>query len=62
MVKGWVEEIESEVMQHLRAHEGVSLEELAAAMRVSESRALSYISMLVREGKVTIGGLGVRGN
>ena len=62
MVKGLVEEIESEVMQHLRAHGGVSLEELAAAMRVSESRALSYISMLVREGKVTIGGLGVRGN
>ncbi len=62
MVKGWVEEIESEAMQHLRAHEGVSLEQLAAAMRVSESRALSYISMLVREGNVTIGGLGVRGN
>ena len=62
MVKGWVEEIESEVLRHLHAHERVSLEELAAAMRVSESRALSYISMLVREGKVTIDGLGVRGN
>ena len=62
MLEGWVEEIESEVMRHLRAREGVSLEELAAAMRVSESRALSYISMLVREGRVTIGGLGVREN
>lgn len=62
MVKGWVEEIESEIMRHLRAREGVSLEELATAMRVSELRALSYISMLVRQGKVTIGDLGVRGN
>lgn len=62
MVKGWVEEIESEVMEHLRGHEPVSLQALASAMQVSESRALSYISMLVREGKVTIGDLGVRGN
>ena len=62
MVKGWVDEIESEVMGHLRNQEPVSLKELASAMRISETLALSYISMLVREGKVTIGGLGVRGN
>ena len=62
MVKGWVDEIESEVMGHLRGHEPVSLQELASAMRISEALALSYISMLVREGKVIIGSLGVRDN
>ena len=62
MVKGWVDDIESEVMGHLRNQEPVSLQDLASAMRISETLALSYISMLVREGKVTIGGLGVRGN
>ena len=62
MVKGWVDDIESEVMGHLRKQQPVSLKELASAMRISETLALSYISMLVREGKVTIGGLGVRGN
>jgi len=60
MVKGWVEEIESEVVGFLSGHEPASLQELATAMRISESLALSYISMLVREGKVTIGSLGVR--
>ena len=62
MVKGWVEEIESQVMEHLRGHTPLSLEKLAAGMKISEMLALSYISMLVREGKVTIDGLGVRGN
>ena len=62
VVTGWVDEIESEVMQHLRGHEPVSLQALASAMKISETLALSYISMLVREGKVTIGGLGVREN
>jgi len=62
MVKGWVDEIELEVMEHLRGREPVSLQELAAAMRVSEALALSYVSILVREGKVIIGGLGVREN
>ncbi len=62
MVKGWVDEIESEVLEHLRGREPVSLQELASAMRVSEALALSYVSILVREGKVTIGGLGIREN
>ncbi len=62
MVKGWVDEIELEVMEHLRGREPVSLQELASAMRVSEALALSYVSILVREGKVIIGGLGVREN
>ena len=62
VVKGWVDEIESEVMRHLRGHTPLSLEQLAAGMKISEALALSYISMLVREGKVTIGGLGIREN
>jgi hypothetical protein len=62
MVMGWVDEIESEVMQHLRGHEPVSLKALASAMKISETLALSYITILAREGKVTIGGLGVRDN
>ena len=62
MVQGWVDEIESEVLGHLRGHTAVSLQELAAAMKISEILALSYITILAREGKVTIGGLGVRSN
>ena len=62
MVVGWVDEIESEVMQHLRGHEPVSLQALASAMKISEMLALSYIAILAREGKVTIGALGVRDN
>lgn len=62
MLQGWVDEIESEVIGHLRSHKAVSLQELAAAMKISEVLALSYISMLVRDGKVTIGGLGVQSN
>jgi hypothetical protein len=62
MVKGWIDEIESAVLGHLRGREPVSLQELASAMRVSEALALSYVSILVREGKVIIGGLGVREN
>ena len=62
MVMGWVDEIESEVMQHLRGHEPVSLQALASAMKISEMLALSYIAILAREGKVTIGALGVRDN
>jgi hypothetical protein len=31
-------------------------------MKISETLALSYITILAREGKVTIGGLGVRDN
>lgn len=60
MVMGWVDEIESEVMQHLRGHEPVSLQALASAMRISETLALSYIAILARDGKVTISGLGAR--
>ena len=62
MVQGWVDEIESEVLGHLRSHKAVSLKELAAAMRISEMLALTYITILAREGKVTIDGLGVRSN
>ena len=62
MVPGWVDEIESEVMKHLRGREPVSLQALASAMRISETLALSYITILARDGKVTIGGLGIRDN
>ena len=62
MLKGWVEEIESEVLEYLRAHQTTSLPNLASALRISEALALSYISILAREGKVFIGGLGIRGN
>jgi len=60
MLQGWVDEVESEVLQHLRGHEPVSLQALASVMKISEALALSYIAILAREGKVTIGGLGVR--
>ena len=60
MVQGWVDEVETEVMGHLRSHKTVSLQALASAMKISETLALSYIAILAREGKVTIGGLGVR--
>ena len=62
VLKGWVEEIESEVLEYLRGHEPASLPDLASALRISEALALSYISILAREGKVFIGGLGIRGN
>ena len=60
MLRGWVDEVESEVLQHLRGHEPVSLQALASVMKISEALALSYIAILAREGKVTIGGLGIR--
>jgi len=62
MVMGWVDEIESEVLGHLRGHKAVSLQELASAMKISETLALSYIAILARDGKVTISGLGARDN
>ena len=62
MLKGWVEEIESEVLRYLRGHQPASLPDLASALRISEALALFYISMLAREGKVSIGGLGIRRN
>jgi hypothetical protein len=62
VLKGWVEEIESEVLEYLRGHQPTSLPNLASALRISEALALSYISILAREGKVFIGGLGIRGN
>ena len=62
MVRGWVEEIESEVLGYLRSHQPASLPDLASAHRISETLALSYISILAREGKVSIGGLGIRDN
>lgn len=60
MLNGWVEEIESEVLEFLRGHQPVSLPDLASALRISEALALSYIGILARERKVTIGGLGIR--
>ncbi len=62
VLKGWIEEIESDVLGYLRGHQPVSLHDLASALRISEALALSYISILAREGKVFIGGLGIRGN
>ena len=62
VLKGWVEEIESEVLEYLRIHHHASLPDLASALRISETLALSYISILAREGKVSIGGLGIREN
>ncbi len=62
MIQGWVDEIESEVLGYLQNQERASLNDLAAALGISEALALSYITILAREGKITIGGLGVRGN
>jgi hypothetical protein len=62
MVKGWVEEVESEVVEYLRGHQPASLHDLASALHISDALALSYISILAREGKVLIGGLGIQRN
>jgi hypothetical protein len=62
VLRGWVEEIESEVLGYLRSHQPSSLPALASALQISEALALSYISILAREGKVSIGGLGIRDN
>ncbi len=62
MIQGWVDEIESEVLGYLQTQQQSSLNDLAAALGISEALALSYITILAREGKVTIGGLGVRGS
>ena len=62
MLKGWMEEAESEVLGYLRTHQPISLPDLASALQISEALALSYISILAREGKVSIGGLGIRDN
>ena len=62
MLKGWVEKVESEVLEYLQGHHPASLPDLASALRISEALALSYISILARERKVFIGGLGIRGN
>ena len=61
MLKGWVNEIETEVIGYLRDHQPASLRDLASGLGISEALALSYISILAREGKLTIGGLGIRG-
>ena len=62
MLKGWVNEIETEVIGYLRDHQPASLHDLASGLRISEALALSYIGILAREGKVTIGSLGIRGH
>ncbi len=61
MLTGWLDEVESEVIGYLRNHQPVTLHDLASGLRISEALALSYIGILAREGKVTIGGLGIRG-
>jgi len=62
VLKGWVEEIESEVLGYLRGHQPASLPDLACALQISEALALSYIAMLARDGKVSITSLGIRGS
>lgn len=62
MIQGWVDEIESEVLGYLQNQQQASLNDLAVALGISEALALSYITILAREGKITIGGLGVRRN
>ena len=60
MLKGWLDEVESEVMGYLRNNESASLHDLASGLRISEALALSHVTILAREGKVTIEGLGIR--
>jgi len=60
MLKGWLDEVESEVIGYLRNNKSASLHDLAFGLRISETLALSYVSILAREGKVTIEGLGIR--
>ena len=62
VIEGWVDEVESEVLAYLQKQQHSSLDDLAAALRISEAVALSYVTILARKGKVSIGGLDVRGN
>ena len=62
MLKGWLDEIETEAIGSLQDHQPASLRDLASGLRISEALALSHIGILARQGKVTIGGLGIRGH
>lgn len=61
MLRGWLNEVESDVIGYLRDHQPASLRDLASGLGISEALALSYISILARDGKLSIGGLGIRG-
>jgi hypothetical protein len=54
MVVGWMEEIEAEVLGHVRERGGLSARQLAARLRVSESLAVSCVCLLASKGLVTI--------
>lgn len=62
MLKGWLDEVETEVIGYLQDHQSASFRDLASGLRISEALALSYIGILARQGKVTISGLGIRGH
>ena len=62
MLKGWLDEMETEVIGYLQNHQPASIRDLASGLRISEALALSYIGILARQGKVTIGGLGIPGH
>lgn len=62
MLKGWLDEIKTEVRGYLQDHQPASLRDLASGLRISEALALSYIGILARQGMVTISGLGIRGH
>lgn len=51
MLKGWLDEIETEVIGYLRDHQHTSLLDHASGLRISEALALSYIATLTREGR-----------
>jgi hypothetical protein len=54
MIPGWLDELEGEVARALATKESVSLGELAAALRVSEPCASSYVALLASAGRLTI--------
>jgi hypothetical protein len=54
MIPGWLDELEGEVARALATEGSLSLPELAAALRVSEPCASSYVVLLASAGRLTI--------
>jgi transcriptional regulator with XRE-family HTH domain len=54
MIAGWLEQIEVEVLGQVRERGGLSARQLAARLGISESLAVSYVSLLAAKGLVSI--------
>lgn len=54
MIEGWLEDIESEVRACIGTRRSISVAELAAALRVSEHCAASYVALLAAADRLRI--------